>query len=157
VVTGGSRAIGRAIARALAERGAAVAVNYRERAEAAAEAVAAIQEAGGKALAVQADVREADAVKALFKTVKAELGGLHILVNNAGVLRDSYLAFMSEAQWDEVVGRAGRGAGRAGRGLLAPGAGGGGQGAGRERAVDRDVRWRGMGRAAPGAAALRQC
>jgi len=103
VVTGGSRGIGRAIALALAGEGAAVAVNYRERADAAADVVAAIEGAGGKALAVQADVRDADAVKALMKTAKAELGGVGILVNNAGVLRDNYLAFMSEAQWDEVV------------------------------------------------------
>ena len=103
VVTGGSRGIGRAIALALAGEGAAVAVNYRERADAAADVVAAIEGAGGKALAVQADVRDADAVKALMKTAKAELGGVGILVNNAGVLRDNYLASMSEAQWDEVV------------------------------------------------------
>ncbi len=103
VVTGGSRGIGRAIALALAGEGAAVAVNYRVRADAAADVVAAIEGAGGKAIAVQADVRDADAVKALMKTAKAELGGVGILVNNAGVLRDNYLAFMSEAQWDEVV------------------------------------------------------
>ena len=103
VVTGGSRGIGRAIALALAGEGAAVTVNYRVRADAAADVVAAIEGAGGKAIAVQADVRDADAVKALMKTAKAELGGVGILVNNAGVLRDNYLAFMSEAQWDEVV------------------------------------------------------
>ncbi|MFW6161143.1 MAG: 3-oxoacyl-ACP reductase FabG [Planctomycetota bacterium] len=103
VVTGASRGIGRAIALALARQGAAVAVNFRERRDAADEVVAAIEEAGGQALAVQADVRDADAVKALMKGAKEHLGGVHILVNNAGVVRDNYLAFMSEAQWDEVV------------------------------------------------------
>ena len=103
VVTGGSRGIGRAVALALAGQGAAVAVNYRERADAAAEVVAAIDGAGGRALAVQADVRDLAAVRALMKAAKEQLGTVGILVNNAGVVRDNYLAFMSEAQWDEVV------------------------------------------------------
>ena len=103
VVTGASRGIGRAIARTLAGEGAAVAVNYRERADAADEVVAAITGAGGQAIAVQADVRKLDAVKALMAAAKDAFGGVHILVNNAGVMRDNYLAFMSEEQWDEVV------------------------------------------------------
>ena len=103
VVTGASRGIGRAIALAMAREGAAVVVNYRERADAAGEVVAAIEAGGGKALAVQADVRELDAVKAMMAAARDELGGVHILVNNAGVTRDNYIAFMSEAQWDEVV------------------------------------------------------
>ena len=103
VVTGASRGIGRAIAQALAGAGAAVVVNYRERTEAAEAVVAAIEADGGRALAVQADVRDADAVKAMFKQAKDALGGVHILVNNAGILRDKYLAFMSEAEWDDVV------------------------------------------------------
>ena len=103
VVTGASRGIGRAIALAMAGEGAAVVVNYRERADAAGEVVAAIEAGGGKALAVQADVRELDAVKAMMAAARDELGGVHVLVNNAGVMRDNYLAFMSEEQWDEVV------------------------------------------------------
>ena len=103
VVTGASRGIGRAIALALAGDGAAVVVNYRERADAANGVVAEAQGLGGKALAVQADVRDAGQVKALFAKAKGEWGGVDILVNNAGVMRDNYLAFMSEEQWDEVV------------------------------------------------------
>jgi 3-oxoacyl-[acyl-carrier protein] reductase len=103
VVTGSSRGIGRAIALGLAREGAAVAVNYRERAEAAEGVVKAIADLGGRAIAVQADVRDADQVKALFKKAKEELGGVHIVVNNAGVVRDNFLAFMKEEEWDEVI------------------------------------------------------
>jgi len=103
VVTGASRGIGRAIALALAGQGAAVAVNYRENADAAACVVAEAEALGAKAMAVQADVRDAAQVKAVFAQVKDAWGGVDILVNNAGVTRDNYLAFMSEAQWDEVV------------------------------------------------------
>ncbi len=103
VVTGASRGIGRAIALGLARDGAAVAVNYRERADAAEQVVQCIADFGGNALAVQADVRDATQVKAMFGKVKDELGAVHILVNNAGIVRDNFLAFMKEEQWDEVV------------------------------------------------------
>lgn len=103
LVTGASRGIGRAIALALARDGANVVVNCRERSAAAAEVVAAIQTLGRQAISVQADVRVPDQVKAMFEQAKQTLGGVHILVNNAGVVRDNYLAFMSEAEWDEVV------------------------------------------------------
>jgi 3-oxoacyl-[acyl-carrier protein] reductase len=103
LVTGASRGIGRAIALALAREGAAVAVNYREQAEAAEGVAAAIRELGRQAIAVQADVRDPEQVKAMFAQAKETLGGVAILVNNAGITRDNYLAFMSEAEWDEVV------------------------------------------------------
>ncbi len=103
VVTGASRGIGRAIALGLAREGAAVAVNYREQADAAQEVVQRIAGLGRKALAVQADVRDAAQVKAMFGKAKDELGAVHILVNNAGIVRDNFLAFMKEEQWDEVV------------------------------------------------------
>ena len=103
LVTGASRGIGRAIALALAREGADVAVNYREQAAGAEETAAAVRGQGLKAVAVQADVRDLAQVKAMFDQAKQALGGVHILVNNAGITRDNYLAFMSEAEWDEVV------------------------------------------------------
>jgi NAD(P)-dependent dehydrogenase (short-subunit alcohol dehydrogenase family) len=103
VVTGGSRGIGSAIARLAAQRGWAVAVNYHHQAEAAAGVVAAIEEAGGRALAVQGDVAlEAD-VRRLFDTAEAAVGPLAGLVNNAGILRPkSHFADISLARWTEV-------------------------------------------------------
>ena len=85
-VTGGSRGIGAATATLAAERGYAVCVNYRKNRTAAEAVVAAIQAAGGRALAVCADVAsEADVVR-LFETVDAQMGPLTALVNNAGIL-----------------------------------------------------------------------
>ncbi|UCG41535.1 MAG: SDR family NAD(P)-dependent oxidoreductase, partial [Acidimicrobiia bacterium] len=85
LVTGGSRGIGRAIALRLAEDGCAVAVNYASRADAAEEVVDAITEAGGRAIAVGADVSDADAVAAMFAQVTEQLGPVTVLVNNAGI------------------------------------------------------------------------
>ena len=103
VVTGGSRGIGRAIAVALAQRGADVAICYRERADAASEAEAAIRSHGGRALAAPCDIRDESAVTEFFARVARDLGPVDILVNNAGVVRDSLFIFMEPAQWDDVV------------------------------------------------------
>jgi 3-oxoacyl-[acyl-carrier protein] reductase len=97
-VTGGSRGIGAAISRELAEAGARVAVNYRAGQEAA-ETLAG--EIGG--LAVQADVSSADEVQGLVERVESELGDLDILVNNAGVTRDTLIARMSDEDWETVI------------------------------------------------------
>jgi NAD(P)-dependent dehydrogenase (short-subunit alcohol dehydrogenase family) len=85
VVTGGARGLGRATARLLAQRGAAVCVNYAVHADAAQALVAEIATAGGRAIAVAADVAEAAAVEAMVTRTEAELGPVTILVNNAGV------------------------------------------------------------------------
>ncbi len=85
IVTGSSRGIGRAIARALAARGAAICINYAGR-TAEAEAVAAeIAAAGGRVIAIQADVADADAVARMVVRTEAEPGSVSILVNNAGI------------------------------------------------------------------------
>jgi NAD(P)-dependent dehydrogenase (short-subunit alcohol dehydrogenase family) len=85
VVTGGSRGIGRATVRLLAQRGAAVCVNYAMHADAAEALVAEITTAGGRAIAVAADVADSAAVEAMIAHTEAELGPVTILVNNAGV------------------------------------------------------------------------
>ncbi|MDH5421043.1 MAG: 3-oxoacyl-[acyl-carrier-protein] reductase [Acidimicrobiia bacterium] len=103
LVTGGSRGIGRAICERLAADGYRVAVNYASRAEAAEEVVAGIVSAGGVALAVGADVGDAEAVEAMFVVVEAELGPVEILVNNAGITRDGLLMRMSESDWADVI------------------------------------------------------
>ena len=91
LVTGASRGIGKAIAETLAARGAAVAVNFTRNEDAAAAVCAAIEAAGGKAIPVGFDVSDEDAVTAGIKRVVDELGGLHILVNNAGISIDGLL------------------------------------------------------------------
>lgn len=103
VVTGGSRGIGRAIALQLADLGADVAVNYHSSADAAEEVVGLIEEKGRRAIAIQADVRDNDAVTAMMKQVNTELGGPHILINNAGLTRDNVMLRMKEEDWDLIV------------------------------------------------------
>lgn len=103
LVTGAGKGLGRAIALELARCGADVAVNYNTSAEAAEAVVAEIEALGRKAVAVQADVRDEAAVKAMVVQTAEALGGLDILVNNAGLLRDQYLAFMNQDAFDEVV------------------------------------------------------
>jgi 3-oxoacyl-[acyl-carrier protein] reductase len=84
LITGGSRGIGAGIAKRLARDGASVAITYTKGADAAAAVVKAIVGAGGKAIAIQADSSNAEAVKAAVEKTVSELGGLDILVNNAG-------------------------------------------------------------------------
>jgi 3-oxoacyl-[acyl-carrier protein] reductase len=85
LVTGASRGIGRAIALALADRGAAIAVNFQTHAEEAQSAVAQIRSAGGRAMAARADVSMSEQVTEMAARVASELGAIDILVNNAGV------------------------------------------------------------------------
>ena len=85
LVTGGSRGIGAAIAKRLAAEGANVAITYSKGADAAQSVVKAIEGAGGKALAIQADAADTDAVKSAVEKTVAAFGGLDVLVNNAGI------------------------------------------------------------------------
>jgi 3-oxoacyl-[acyl-carrier protein] reductase len=103
LVTGGSRGIGRAVALELASRGAAVIVNYNKSSEAADEVVKKIQEAGGKAAAFQADVSDIKQAEALVKFAIQTFGDLSILVNNAGITKDTLIMMMSETDWDAVI------------------------------------------------------
>lgn len=103
IVTGAGRGIGAAIARRLGANGATTIVNYRSSAEEAAAVVAAIQEAGGAAESVQADMTDAEAVDALFGRVIEKYGRLDVVVNNAGVVKDGLLVTMRDAAWDDVL------------------------------------------------------
>ncbi len=103
LVTGASGGIGGAIAAALADAGAAVALNYSRNAARAEEAVEKIVASGGSAFAVQADVTDPDAVDAMIAQVTERFGRLDILVNNSGVTRDGLLMRMKEEEWDTVL------------------------------------------------------
>jgi len=103
VVTGGSRGIGSAIARVLAESGADVVVNYVRGAEAAAGVVAHIEASGGSATAERGDVSKFEDVAAMFERIKGRYGRLDVLVNNAGILRDRTFKKMSVTDWHEVI------------------------------------------------------
>ncbi|KAK9805543.1 hypothetical protein WJX72_004088 [[Myrmecia] bisecta] len=103
VVTGGSRGIGRAIALALGASGAKVVVNYASSSGAAEEVAAAIKQSGGDAMTISADVSNPEEIERLFKEVVAEWGTVDVLVNNAGITRDTLMMRMKPAQWNEVI------------------------------------------------------
>jgi 3-oxoacyl-[acyl-carrier protein] reductase len=103
LVTGASRGIGRAVARALAEAGASVTVNYLSHAAEAEEVADLIRRLGGRALAIQADVRRPDDVRRLVETTALELGPVGVVVNNAGVTRPQSLSEVTEQDWDAIL------------------------------------------------------
>jgi len=103
LVTGGSRGIGRAISEVLAAEGAAVAVNYRASKSGADEVVEAITAAGGKAIAVAGDVAEYAQAEAMVAETIERLGGLHMLVNNAGISKDALIYNMDPEDWLAVM------------------------------------------------------
>ena len=103
LVTGASRGIGAAIAASLAEAGAAVAVNYRERASEADAVVADIKRKGGRAIATAADVSQAASVAKMVDQVASMLGPIDILVNNAGMAIVRGIDDLSEADFDQTI------------------------------------------------------
>jgi 3-oxoacyl-[acyl-carrier protein] reductase len=103
IVTGGSRGIGRAVALALGREGAAVLVNYVAAEGAAREVVERIRGLGGRAEAVRADVRDFDAAAGLVAEALARFGRVDVLVNNAGIVRDKPVTFMTPGEWTEVI------------------------------------------------------
>ncbi len=104
IVTGGSRGIGRAVALMLAENGAHVAFNYFGSREKAESLVKDIEAKGVQCFAAQVDVRDGNAVKQWTADVRDRLGGLDLLVNNAGIVRDKPLMMMLEEDWQDVIG-----------------------------------------------------
>ena len=103
LVTGASRGLGRAIAIRLAGSGHRVVINFARSADAAAEVIAQINESGGEAISIGADVSDGEQVGAMFDQIKEEIGAVAVLVNNAGITRDNLLLRMSEDEFDDVI------------------------------------------------------
>ena len=103
VVTGAGRGIGRGVALALAREGAMVVVNYNGSKERAEEVVRTIEEAGGKAVAIQCNISDFEAAKEFFANVVKEYGKIDILVNNAGITKDNLMMKMSEEEFQSVI------------------------------------------------------
>jgi 3-oxoacyl-[acyl-carrier protein] reductase len=103
IVTGAVRGIGKAVALQLASDGFAVAVNYRGDQSLADEVCAEISGTGGEAMAVKADVTDADEVAAMVEAVMNAWGRIDALINNAGITRDTLMMRMKEEDWDAVL------------------------------------------------------
>ncbi|GBD98371.1 3-oxoacyl-[acyl-carrier-protein] reductase FabG [bacterium BMS3Abin07] len=103
LVTGGSKGIGKAIALALAHRGAKVCINYSSDDKAAENTLSELMEINGWGMKIKADVSDTDDVKRMVATIVKEADTVHILVNNAGIIRDSLLMLMKDDDWRRVI------------------------------------------------------
>ncbi len=103
LITGGSRGIGSAISRAFAQKGAHVVINFGHEEDAARQVEKEIEKAGGKAQVRRADITRLDDVDRMFRETLDQFGHLDVLVNNAGIIRDTHMMLMSEKDWDTVV------------------------------------------------------
>jgi len=103
LVTGGSRGIGRAVVLALADEGCHVAFTYKSAGSAAVEVVKAVEAKGRKAMAIQSDAKAFQEAAAAVEKVVQEFQRLDVLVNNAGITKDTLLLRMTEQDWDEVI------------------------------------------------------
>lgn len=104
LVTGGSRGIGAAIVRQLAQEGYSVAVNYHHSEKMAYDLSKEISSFGGKAMAIKADVSNLTEVDNMFSEIEKNLGNVDILINNAGISSRGLVTEISEAEWDQVIG-----------------------------------------------------
>jgi len=120
LVTGGGRGIGRACCEALAAEGAKVCVAYGSSEEAAGEVSAAIEASGGEAFTLRCDVSDPLAAAAAVEAVTDRWGGLDVLVNNAGIIKDNLLLMMKDEEWDDVIAVNLTGAARMARAALRP-------------------------------------
>ena len=103
LVTGGSRGIGKDICIALAEAGSKVCLTYLNQKKQADEVVASIEQKGGKAIAIQMDVRERITVRDTFSKCVETFGGLNVLVNNAGINNPTDFDQLTDHDWDEIL------------------------------------------------------
>ncbi len=103
LVTGGSRGIGKAICRVFAQKGAQVVINFGHEEDAARQVEREIEEFGGKAWVRKADITRLEDVDRMFRETLDQFGRLDVLVNNAGIIRDTHMMLMSEKDWDTVI------------------------------------------------------
>lgn len=103
LVTGASRGIGRAIAATLAQEGALIGINYLAQTAAAEETLAMVEQAGSQGMLVPGDVSEAGVADSIVERLVKTFGRINILVNNAGITRDTLVMRMDEAMWDTVL------------------------------------------------------